>query len=237
MNPVKANIANAVTCCNVLCGSLAIMFCSLGPGEWGGMQFWQWACLAIGVAAVADFCDGLVARAIGVSGPLGRELDSLSDLVSFGVAPAMLLFTSLRAEGDMEWWMWLAVILPVAGAVRLAKFNIDTRQTTSFLGLPIPANAIFWIGYVRMMRADADSFLTEWWSVVPSVVLLAGLMVSELPLLALKFKNLSWRDNAPRWILLLGILTLLLLFGMSSLMWIIVWYIFISVLAHLSQRG
>ncbi len=229
MKFLRQNIANCVTCCNVLCGTLAIMLCTLGAGAWGGAPLWQWACLAIGVAAVADFCDGLVARAVGVSGPLGRELDSLSDLVSFGVAPAMLLFTSLRDSYAMEWWMWLAALIPVAGAVRLAKFNIDTRQTTSFLGLPIPANAIFWIGYVWMMRSAGDSFLAQWWCVVPFVVLLSGLMVSELPLLALKFKNLRWRDNRPRWILIIGILALLLMFGMSSLMWIVVWYVCVSV--------
>lgn len=234
MNLIRRNIANAVTCCNVLCGTLAIMLCASGQDSLGGIACWQWACLAIVVAAVADFCDGLVARATGVSGPLGKELDSLSDLVSFGVAPAMLLFTSLRALYAPEWWMWLAALLPVAGAVRLAKFNIYTRQTTSFLGLPIPANAIFWIGYVWMMRGAGESFLGQWWCVIPVVVLLSGLMVSELPLLALKFKNLSWRDNAWRWILIIGIVILLTLFGMASLMWIVMWYILISIVSKIS---
>lgn len=236
MSFLRQNIANGVTCCNVLCGTLSIMLSSLGSGEWGGLAYWQWACVAIGVAAVADFCDGLVARAMGVSGPLGRELDSLSDLVSFGVAPAVLLFSALRAAYAMEWWMWLVALIPVAGAVRLAKFNIDTRQTTSFLGLPIPANAIFWIGYVCMMRGAGESFLSQWWCVVPAVVILSGLMVSELPLLALKFKSLAWRDNAPRWILVLGILALIVLLGLASLMWIVVWYIAISVVFNLARR-
>ncbi|MDE7160292.1 MAG: CDP-diacylglycerol--serine O-phosphatidyltransferase [Muribaculaceae bacterium] len=237
MNPVKKNLANAVTCCNVLCGTLSI-FVLLGPDVVLGLPSWQVACLLIFLAAVADFADGLVARAVGVSGPLGRELDSLSDLVSFCVAPAVLLRVALLGAGTQEWVAWLPALIPVAGAVRLAKFNIDTRQTTSFLGMPVPANAIFWIGYAAAVYGGWGALASPW-LVTIGVVTLCLLMISELPLLALKFKNYSWKGNEARYLLVMGVCALILLFpGAPGLMLIIAWYVVISIIARLkSGRG
>lgn len=235
MNSLKSNIANAVTCCNVLCGTLAIFTC-LGPATLCGLPSWQVACLLIFLAAVADFADGLVARAIGVSGPLGKELDSLSDLVSFGVAPALLIRMALADALSPCWLTWIPALIPVAGAVRLARFNIDTRQTTSFLGLPIPANAIFWMGYAAAIYAGWQLFVTPWFTTC-IILLLSALMVSELPLLALKFKQYSWRGNEARYLLILGACALILLYpGLPALMLIIGWYVIISIIARLSRK-
>ncbi len=235
MNPIKNNLANAVTCCNVLCGTLAIFVC-FGPDVVWGLPSWQMACLLIFLAAVADFADGLVARAIGVSAPLGKELDSLSDLVSFGVAPAILLRMALESAGAPGWVAWIPALLPVAGAVRLAKFNIDTRQATSFLGLPIPANAIFWMGYAAALYGGWSLFAAPWFAVC-AIVLLAALMVSELPLLALKFKQYSWKGNEARYLLVIGTCALIILFpGLTALMLIIGWYVALSLAAWAAQK-
>lgn len=237
MNPLRRNVANGVTCVNVLCGTLAILCCTLTPAQchgWLGPQ--GWAVLFILLAVVADFADGLVARAMHTFGPLGKELDSLSDLVSFGVAPCVLVWSSLRDAGMDGWWLWSLALIPVCGAVRLAKFNIDTRQTTSFLGLPIPANAIFWIGYAATMLGGAR-WLGMWWALVPAVLALCSLMVCELPLMALKFKSYGLRGNMPRWSLVGGCAVILVCLGVPGLMWMILYYVALSIAERFCSSG
>lgn len=228
MNPIKQNLANAVTGCNVLCGSLAII--CLATEYPSAAEALVWASVLIAVAAMADFADGFVARLTSSSDHLGKELDSLSDLVSFGVAPCVLTASCLRQCGAPAWLSLAMAVLPLAGAVRLAKFNVDTRQTTSFLGLPIPANAMFWIGYAAMLHTPVAA-LAQWWVLLPAVVLLSALMVSELPLLALKFKSYGWKGNEARWILVAGVVALVAALGVPGLMAAIVWYVAVSLCA------
>lgn len=216
---------------NVLSGCVAIIFAFHSADTFGPLTGMQCSWIAIGVAACADFLDGFMARLLKAYSALGKELDSLCDLVSFGVAPSMLVFNMTGNSPDAPVWLpWIALLIPVAGALRLAKFNIDTRQTTSFIGLPIPANAIFWIGYSALAGMDGSGItaLTSPWWLIPVVILESWLMVSPLPMFSLKFSNYSLRDNRLRYFLLLAAVILIICTGVAGLLWSIILYLLLS---------
>lgn len=182
---IKRHIPNAITCLNLLSGAVAIVYAlhELELGVATGL---------IILAAVFDFFDGLVARALGVSSPIGKDLDSLADVISFGLAPAVLILHTLLQEG---WGLWEAMpvlLIAAFAALRLAKFNNDTRQSTSFIGLPVPAGAIFWIG-VQALLPGATLLLGEG-VVKPLLYTLVAVMcylaVSEIPMFSFKLKGL-----------------------------------------------
>lgn len=225
---IRKNIPNSITCLNVLCGTLSIIASANIGSSFCGMPCWQWSVLFIILAATADFFDGFAARMLGVSMPIGAELDSLSDQVSFGVAPAMLAIFSLKGDAPL-WLTCLPAILPVATAVRLAKFNIDTRQTTGFLGMPVPANAVFWIGYVAYLQGGAY-WLSSPWALIPALIFTSWMMVSEVPMLSLKFKTWGFKKNMARYLLIIGSAALLALFQLCGMVWIIVFYAVMSLL-------
>ena len=142
-NIITRNIPNSITCCNLISGCIAIAFAYEGKQEW--------ALAFIIIGAVFDFFDGMVARLLHVSSPIGKELDSLADDITFGAAPAMMVFTFLHQlpypdwlDGAREYLPYVAFLIAAFSALRLAKFNLDERQATSFIGLPTPANALFW---------------------------------------------------------------------------------------------
>ncbi len=221
---VKQNIPNTITSMNLFSGCMAVVSAFHFNETIGAMQGYEWAFLFIGLATVFDFCDGLSARLLHAYSALGKELDSLSDLVSFGVAPAALVFNLIQSQTG-SWVAFLAFLIAVFGALRLAKFNIDDRQTTSFIGLPIPANAIFWIGVVAWnvdFRYIGDAWMTA------LVVLFPLLMVSSLPMFSLKVKTLSLRSNVRRYALLLGTAMLVASMQLAGLLWAIVFYILLS---------
>lgn len=194
------------------------------------MEGWKWACIAIGVAAVADFLDGFSARLLHSYSELGKQLDSLSDLVSFGVAPAMLMLNIMSGiEKFPSLLTWLTLLIPVCGALRLARFNIDTRQSTSFIGLPIPANAIFWIGWAALVF-DGFSWAVNPWIVAAVIILESYAMVSNLRLFSLKFKSYGWKGNQAKWILLLASAALLIWLGISAFCPIILIYVILAVI-------
>lgn len=225
---IKDYIPNTITCLNVLCGTIAILTASQSSAYMCGLPGWQWSVLFIVLAATADFFDGFAARMLGVSSPIGADLDSLSDQVSFGVAPAMLLAFTLAGHAPL-WTVALPVILPVATALRLAKFNIDTRQTTGFLGMPVPANAVFWIGYVAYLHRGVE-WLANPWVLLPVLVFISGFMVSEIPMLSLKFKTWGFRENMARYLLIIGSAALLATLWLPGMLWIIVLYALMSLL-------
>lgn len=244
MNCIKKNIPNSVTCLNLLCGVIAIIF-AFSPFEYScGLINWQWAVIFIALAAVADFADGFLARLLGAYSDLGKQLDSLSDNVSFGVAPALLLFNILKSIPEYPVWVpWVALFIPICGVLRLAKFNIDTRQTVDFIGMPIPANAIFWIGYIALIApaieqqlavTTTDSFsywsasLSYPWLIIPIIILEALMMVSGIKIFSLKFKSFGWKGNERRYILLISTLALLICFGLPGLAAAIILYILLS---------
>lgn len=227
MNAITRNIPNAVTCLNLVAGTLAIICAAAGASPWWGLQGWQWAAIFVGIAAAADFLDGFFARLLRAYSELGKELDSLCDLVSFGVAPALILFYLLPSVEALDWIRWCVFIIPVGAALRLAKFNIDTRQATFFIGLPVPANAIFWIGFCGMITSGA-SFLTLIAVFLPLLLFEAWLMVSPFKLFSLKFSNLSWKDNKYRYILILAAAVLIFCMGIGGLMWLVIFYLLLS---------
>lgn len=226
---IKKHIPNAITCCNLMSGCLAT------AAAFGG--FTKTAVLMIIVGAVFDFFDGMTARLLGVSSPIGKELDSLADVVTFGVAPSAILFF-LFSEVQYPAFMaavvrfvpYTAFLMAAFSALRLAKFNLDTRQTTSFIGLPTPANALFWGSLVLGQHEFLVSPMFNGVFLFFFMFLFCLLLVAEVPLFALKFKNLSWQDNKIKWIFLLGCLPCFLL-GYSSLAAIIVWYVLLSLVA------
>lgn len=218
---------------NLFSGCMAVVSAFHFNETIGAMQGYEWAFLFIGLATVFDFCDGLSARLLHAYSALGKELDSLSDLVSFGVAPAALVFNLIQSQTG-SWVAFLAFLIAVFGALRLAKFNIDDRQTTSFIGLPIPANAIFWIGAVAWnvdFRYIGDAWMTA------LVVLFPLLMVSSLPMFSLKVKTLSLRSNVRRYALLLGTAMLVAALQLAGLLWAIVFYILLSVTERRDEQN
>jgi CDP-diacylglycerol---serine O-phosphatidyltransferase len=198
MNAIKRNIPNAITSLNLFFGCVAIVFIfhnSLAEASW-----------MIVFAAVADFFDGMVARLLKAHSPIGKELDSLADVVSFGVAPGMMLYQLIGVHP----FNWIGLLIPVFAAIRLAKFNIDTRQTFYFIGLPTPANALFIASfplilahssYWQSVYLSTISFTT--WFFVCIAIACAGIMVSPLKLFSLKVKDTSWTNNKTRYLFLL----------------------------------
>ena len=158
----------------------------------GGLSGAAWAMIAMGAATVFDFMDGASARALKAYSPIGADLDSLSDMVSFGVAPAMLILNAMWAYTLHPWLCWVALMIPVCGALRLAKFNIDTEQATYFRGLPIPANAIFWIGMYGWIQKYGYPGTAV---MVILIVLISLSMVAKFKLFSLKFKNFDFHEN------------------------------------------
>lgn len=228
MNRIVKNIPNCVTLLNLLAGTMAIICTFRGTAPWWGLEGWQWGAIFIGIGAVADFFDGFFARLLKAYSELGKELDSLSDLVSFGVAPTMLVFNVMEAVGAEPWLKWCALVVPLLAAMRLARFNIDVRQTSYFIGMPVPANAIFWIGFCFLI-SEETTFLT--WPVVflPVVLVEAWLMVSPFKLLSLKFHDYSLRGtNFWRYMLVAATVALVFCMGVSGLMWLIVFYVIMS---------
>ena len=231
---MRKHIPNTITCSNLLSGCVATMFAFEGA--------YQYAFAFIIAGAVFDFFDGLTARALKVSSPIGKELDSLADVVTFGFAPAAMVFSWLRECADTHLDMlpalampFLAFLLVAFSALRLAKFNVDERQTSSFIGLPTPANALFW-GALVLGSHDLVVVNPYGWMLVLALVLLFSyLLVAEIPMFSLKFKSLAWKANRIAYTFLLVSLVLLILLGLNGLSAVIGWYIILSVLTQ--KRG
>ncbi|GGF17942.1 CDP-diacylglycerol--serine O-phosphatidyltransferase [Hymenobacter cavernae] len=194
------------------------------------------AAYLIGLAAVADFFDGLVARALHVSSPIGKDLDSLADMVSFGVVPGAILFKLLQLalpDSLPSWLTYLAFTVSIFSALRLAKFNNDTRQTNSFIGLPTPACTLVVASLPLILLHDSlgvSGIILNPWVLLGLTMLLSGLLVAEIPLFALKFKNLRWQDNSLRFVFLLLSVGLLLVLQATAVPVIILLYVLLSVL-------
>ena len=185
------------------------------------MQGYQVAFVLIALAAVFDFFDGFTARLLHAVSPLGKELDSLSDAVSFGLAPGMVLYNMLVQYEPESGVAYIAMLIPVFGALRLAKFNVSTDQSTTFTGLPIPANAIFWIGFTN--------FYAEHHADVPVlVVALSLLMVCNLRMFSLKLHSLSVKENYKQYLLVLAFVICVGFCGITGLAWAMLFYIVLS---------
>jgi CDP-diacylglycerol--serine O-phosphatidyltransferase len=229
---IKKHIPNAITCGNLLAGCLGIHFCY--------QSNLTGAASMIFLAATFDFADGFVARLLKVSSPIGKELDSLADVVSFGLLPGFIVFHLINKASIIDNnYAFIAFIIPVFSALRLAKFNIDTRQTDSFIGLPTPANAIFFAGFPFIIENDTigwGNILLQTNLLILLAITMSVLLVIELPLFALKFKNYIFAENKLKYIFL-GLSLLILLAGsFVAIPIIIVLYIALSVIDNLLSK-
>lgn len=228
LQSTRNNTPNAVTCCNLLSGALACVaaFHAFEPWWWG-LQGYQVAFVLIALAAVFDFFDGFTARLLHAVSPLGKELDSLSDAVSFGLAPGMVLYNMLVQYEPESGVAYIAMLIPVFGALRLAKFNVSTDQSTTFTGLPIPANAIFWIGFISWYANN--TFLNPWF-VVALIVVMSLLMVSSIPMFSLKLKNFNFKENYKVYFLVFAFFLFVFTSHLPGLSWTIIFYVLASAL-------
>ncbi len=229
---IKKHIPNAITCCNLISGAVATYWAFRGVPAM--------ALTFIVIGAVFDFCDGLSARILNVSSPIGKELDSLADDITFGLAPSAIIFDFLKEGMHYLPWHYLsyaAFLLAAFSALRLAKFNLDERQALGFIGLPTPANALFW---ASVAVAWGDLLLSsQWtyWAVFAGMLLSCWLMVSEIPMFALKFKHWGWKGNEVKYFFVVTSLIFLLLLGTGGLAVVIAWYIILSAALKLQGKA
>ena len=228
---IKKHIPNTVTCLNLFSGCIA------GVAAFNGN--YEAALWFIILSAVFDFFDGLLARTLNAHSIIGKDLDSLADDISFGLAPSLVVFSLFKEMHYPDAILFLAPYLPytaflisVFSALRLAKFNNDTRQTTSFIGLPVPANALFW---ASLVAGNHDWLLSSQCNPIYLFILVclfSWLLVSEIPMFSLKFKNLSWKDNKVSFIFLIICIPLFIVFKTLGFAAIIVWYILLSLITR-----
>lgn len=234
-NIIVRNIPNSITCCNLISGCIATYNAFLGDI--------RMTLLWIIVGAVFDFFDGMSARLLKVSSPIGKELDSLADDITFGFAPSSIIFYELSImEYPSELLMlkpylpYFAFVMAAYSALRLAKFNLDERQSLGFIGLPTPANALFW----GALFVGAQNFMESTAYMLPVVLLMicvsCWLLIAEVPMFALKFKQWGWKGNEVKYIFLISCLPLLMIFGITAFSVIIAWYVVLSVVVNLRNK-
>jgi CDP-diacylglycerol--serine O-phosphatidyltransferase len=222
---MKKHIPNFLTICNLLCGSCAVFFGFRAILD-GRFDLPLYFILA---AAAFDFLDGFAARLLKAYSDIGKQLDSLADMISFGLAPSAVL-TAVIGSTHMQvpdFLPFAAFLTAAFSALRLAKFNIDDRQTSSFIGLPTPANAIFFAGTANSYHAQMADFP---YIVILLMLLFCFLLVCNLPMFSLKFKNYGWKGNEFPYILLVGAVILLIFLQLNAFAWIIALYILLSVI-------
>jgi CDP-diacylglycerol--serine O-phosphatidyltransferase len=231
---IRRNLANAVTCMNLVCGCLSVLYCIRVD--------LQMASIFILLASIFDFLDGFVARLANAYSSIGKDLDSLADVVSFGVAPGFIVFAlfyynsaflNIDFDPSKNWYSFAAFLLPCFSALRLAKFNNDTRQTEGFLGLPVPSMSIIvaslpFIIFHSSTPEWLDNFLVHPVTLIFLIFTLGYLMLSEIPLISLKFKSWDFKTNKARYaVVILGAL-LLAVWQLKALPLVILSYITIS---------
>ena len=248
---MKKHIPNTITCCNLISGCIATY--------WAFQSNYQLALLFIVIGAVFDFFDGMSARLLGVSSPIGKELDSLADDITFGFAPSAMVFSWINAQctmhnsqlfaassvGATDYALgivnyalpYLAFIIAAFSALRLAKFNLDERQALGFIGLPTPANALFWGSLI--VSLDWQTWFEPyqlpgyWLYIILALIPVSSyLLVSEIPMFALKFKHWGWKGNEVKYCFILSCVPILLLLNISGLAVIIAWYVLLSVITN-----
>ena len=272
---IKRSIPHFFTLCNLLCGCVAIVFAVEGN--------LVWCAYMVGIACVFDFLDGMVARVIGVSSELGKQLDSLADIVSFGVVPGVMLykmivctqlfvtfntnplaaFTEKSSEGThVNYLAMMGFLVTICSAIRLARFNLDSRQTDSFRGLPTPASAILIASlplsindvFTEIVRPSGmtgehiSAFLSliggnniyvillQPYSVIALTLITSALLVAPIPLFALKFKNFSWAENRVRYLFLALALALLVSCKFLGIPLIIILYVVLSLINNMLEK-
>ncbi len=245
------HLPNTITCGNLFCGTLAVI--QIFEGQL------TMACYLVFLAAVLDFFDGFAARLLKVASPIGKDLDSLADMVTFGLVPGLLMFKLLGAtlqlsndsipafiNGELtltqhpaavQWLPYIALLIPILSAVRLARFNHDTRQTGSFIGLPTPSLAMFVTsGVLFLGEGHAPAFVYNHSFLVIICLVLALLLNAEIPLFALKFKTFGFKGNEIRYLFLICALITLLITGFAGIALAIPMYILFSIVNNLLSK-
>jgi CDP-diacylglycerol--serine O-phosphatidyltransferase len=227
---LKTQIPNAFTLLNLLSGVIGIVWV-LNGNVLSGAYF-------ILISAGLDFFDGFAARILKVPSEIGKQLDSLADLVSFGVLPGFILYQMVSEQSQADWYPYLTLIVPLLSAYRLAKFNIDTRQSDQFIGLPTPANALFisTLPYFVIRWPEIGVWLSSPLVLVVIAWMMAILLVVEIPMIALKFKNFSFTQNVFRYFLILVGIGLVIPFGLAGIPIVILAYIGLSTIESEKQR-
>ena len=228
---IKQHIPNAITCGNLVSGCLSILFLTHNmPVK---------AAIMIFVAGLFDFLDGFAARLLHAHSPIGADLDSLSDVVSFGVAPGFIMYWLMSRSFDLPQWCiaginmlpCLAFLLPVFSAIRLAKFNIDSTQKTTFRGIPAPGMAIF-IASLPLALSQVHHLkdgVLSYWACLGITLIFSFMMVSRLRFFSFKMKSAKWNGNEVRWIFLLVTITSFVIFKWISLPFVMMFYVLLSI--------
>ncbi len=228
---ILRHLPNALTLSNLLCGCAGLV--AVAEGNLALAAYLIWA------AAAFDFADGLAARALNAYSPIGADLDSLADMVSFGALPGFIMFRLIEGGADSEWSLvaYLGFSLAVFSALRLAIFNVDTRQKDQFIGLPVPASALLVsalpLGDLPIFR----SLVQEPLVLLSVVAVLSYLMVAPVPLLAFKFKSKAWQGNQVKYVFLVVAALLFVLLKVVAIPIIIIAYVLLSVVLNSRQRS
>lgn len=220
---MKKHIPNAVTCLNLFCGCLGIVFAFQGKLEW--------ASYSILIAAIFDFLDGMLARLLKAYSDIGKDLDSLADMVSFGVLPSVIVYQFfIQSSSTNSWMNFSAFLIAIFSALRLSKFNNDSRQSENFIGLPTPANAILIasLPFIAAQQSFISSYLENHIFLALFSLGMGLLLVSEIHLMSLKFSSMDLRKNANRYILVFSSLILLVIFKFAAIPLILILYFILS---------
>ena len=226
---IKKHIPNTITCCNLISGCIATLYAFEAN--------FDMALLFIIIGAVFDFFDGMSARLLCVSSPIGKELDSLADDITFGFAPSAIVFSYLKTqELPLPYLEYTVFLMAAFSALRLAKFNLDERQATGFIGLPTPANALFWGSAIVGLQQHCIYY--DWLnpSILGCVYCSCYLLIAEIPMFALKFKHWGFKGNEIKYIFVISCIPLLLFLGVSGFAAIIAWYVLLSKIANVTKK-
>lgn len=233
---MKRHIPNIFTSFNLFSGCIATVMAFQGE--------YIWVVVWVIIAAFFDFCDGFSARLLKAYSPMGKELDSLADMVSFGVAPSMAVFhflseNTIRISQNpviIEYLPYMAFLLAVFSGLRLAKFNIDKRQSDSFIGLNTPANAMFWVSFCYGLTHDAPMITPLlMYTVLAAILVFSSLMVSEIPMFSLKVKSIKFKGNEYRYFLIVFLIALVAYIGILGIAGGILLYIAMSIINSRKQ--
>lgn len=242
MIAIKKHIPNFITCLNLASGTIASIYAFEGQ--------LVYAAFFILLAAVFDFADGFMARLLKAYSPMGKELDSLADIISFGLAPAVIVYTLLKLSIFNSFslpelslisypqfiLLFIPVLLAIFSGLRLAKFNVDERQTENFIGLATPANAMFFISLPFVLQGGRETWILNPYLLSGLVFLHSFLLVSEIPMFSLKIKSLAWKQNQARYLFFIIAAVIFGYFGMKGLGLIIWIYVITSILQTLFER-
>jgi CDP-diacylglycerol--serine O-phosphatidyltransferase len=221
---MKQHFPNLLTLCNALCGCVGISLIAEGQIVI--------ACFLVFVALFFDFFDGFAARLLRVQSEMGKQLDSLADAITFGVLPAFIAQNLWTKTNNSDFFTYFPFLLALFSILRLAKFNIDKRQTDSFIGVPTPANAMLWASFPLILHyqhsAFAEKIFTNSHFLMILVLLMSFLLVSELRLFALKFKDFSWKKNQIKFVFMLLSVLAIVILQFWAVPFILFLYVFLS---------